>query len=227
MPENDNVRLAQELSEQDLPDQERTRWEELIEIAEVLLLAFVAIATAWSGYQAAKWDGKQSMSYGAATAYRFQADAASTYGGQELSADAAMFTAWLQATSAHDGTLANLYVRRFTPDFRTAFAAWLKTDPLTNPAAPPGPGYMPQYHNPGLIAAAQLNRRAAAADDQGTAAGEHAEEYVRDTVLFAAVLFLVGLAQRFKIRHVRIATTTLAFALLIFTAVSVIQLPRT
>ena len=177
--------------------------------------------------RAAKWDGKQSRSYGAATAYRFQADADSTYGGQELAADASMFTAWLQATSAHDGTLANLYVRRFTPDFRTAFVAWLKTDPLTNPAAPPGPAYMPQYHNPGFTAAAQLNLRAIAAEDQGTAAGEHAEDYVRDTVLFAAVLFLVGLAQRFKLRHIRIITTTLAFALLAFTAVSVIQLPRT
>jgi hypothetical protein len=55
-----------------------------------------------------------------------------------------MFTAWLQATSAHDSQLAALYVRRFTPDYRTAFQAWLKTDPLTNPGAPAGPAYMPQ-----------------------------------------------------------------------------------
>jgi len=137
-----------------------------------------------------------------------------------------MFTAWLQAVSAHDGKLATLYVRRFTPDYRTAFLAWLKTDPLKNPNAPPGPGYMRQYRNPGLVAAARLNARASAAFAQGTAAGGTAERYVRDTVLFAAVLFLVAIAQRFKIRNIRYAANALAFALLVYAAVSVAQLPR-
>jgi hypothetical protein len=45
-------------------------------------------------------------------------------------------------------------------------------------------------------------------------------------VLFAAVLFLVAIAQRFKLRNVRVATTGVALALLIYTAVSVSQLPR-
>ena len=46
-------------------------------------------------------------------------------------------------------------------------------------------------------------------------------------MLFAAVLFLVAIAQRFKLRNIRVAITTVAFALLIYTAVSVAQLPRT
>ena len=49
---------------------------------------------------------------------------------------------------------------------------------------------------------------------------------VRDTVLFASVLFLVAIAQRFKVRSVRIATTTVAFGLAIFTTVAVLTLPR-
>jgi hypothetical protein len=49
----------------------------------------------------------------------------------------------------------------------------------------------------------------------------------RDTVLFAAVLFLVAIAQRLELRNIRIAATTVAFALLIYTAISVAQLPRT
>lgn len=56
------------------------------------MLAVVAVAAAWSGYQSVKWDGQQSL-YGHATTDRFKADAASTYGGLELSADVAMFTA--------------------------------------------------------------------------------------------------------------------------------------
>ena len=53
-----------------------------LEIIEVVVLAIVAIATAWSGYQATKWDGQQLLVYGQASRDRFQADAASTYGGQ-------------------------------------------------------------------------------------------------------------------------------------------------
>ena len=32
---------------------------EMIEIIEALILALVAVATAWSGYQAAEWAGKR------------------------------------------------------------------------------------------------------------------------------------------------------------------------
>lgn len=232
MPEEINVEFSRKLSEpeggegEEGGEKRKARWEVLIEIVEVAVLAIVAIATAWSGYQAARWDGQQSLLYGQATADRFKADAASTYGGQELSADSAMFTAYLQARSAGDSKLEMLYIRRFTPDYRVAFAAWLKTEPFTNPAAPPGPGYMPQYRNPSLESAARLNTLASATFDQGTAARDTAERYVRDTVLFASVLFLVAIAQRFKVRAVRVATTTVAFALAAYTSFAVAILPR-
>jgi hypothetical protein len=83
--------------------------------------------------------GRPAVAVIRASADRFRADAASTYGGQELSADSAMFTAYLQARSAGDRKLEAVYVRRCTPDYRAAFFAWLKTDPFTNPAAPAGP----------------------------------------------------------------------------------------
>lgn len=37
-------------------------------------------------------------------------------------------------------------------------------------------------------------------ENDGTAARDTAERYLRDTVLFASVLFLVAIAQRFKVR---------------------------
>jgi hypothetical protein len=204
----------------------RKHWETFVEIIEVLVLAIVAVATSWSGYAAARWDGQQSVLYGHATADRFKADAASTLGGQELVADASMFTGYLQAHSAADGKLAAVYVRRFTPDYRTAFLAWLKTSPFSNPAAPPGPGYMPQYHNPYLAAAGRYNTAAAATFDQGTAARDNAENYLRDTVLFATVLFVVAIAQKFKVRAVRVTTTAVALGLAAYTTAAVLTLPR-
>jgi hypothetical protein len=68
MPEEMNVEFSHKLSEQEDEQEERrekrkARWEVLIEIVEVAVLAIVAIATAWSGYQAARWDGQQSPLY--------------------------------------------------------------------------------------------------------------------------------------------------------------------
>ena len=126
----------------------RRRWEEVIEILEVVVLALAAIATAWSGYQAAKGDGRQSVLYSDASVDRVQANTAATLGQQRLAADGAMFGAWLQARAANSRQLQAMLERRFSPEYRTAFTAWLGTDPFTNPDAPPGPGSMPEYHNP-------------------------------------------------------------------------------
>ena len=72
--------------------------------------------------------------------------------------------------------LAALYVRRFSNEFRVAFEAWLKTNPFSNPNAPPGPSFMPEYRNPQILqgAAANHERRIF---DEGTAARKQSEEY--------------------------------------------------
>jgi hypothetical protein len=193
---------------------------------EVILLAIVAIATAYSGYQATKWDGQQSLLYGQASRDRFQADAASTTGGQYLAADATFFTAWLQAHSVNDASLQSFYVRRFTPEYRVASNAWLATDPFTNPKAPAGPGAMPEYHNPYLAQADRLNAQASAAFDQGTTDRDTGDQYVKYSVLFASVLFLVALSQRPKAHVARAILSTFSFALLIYVLISVLRLPH-
>lgn len=226
MPEGMNVEIAHKLSEHETSGAHRGRWHELLEVVEVAILAIVAVATAWTGLQATKWDGRQSLLYGQATRDRFEAEAASTLAGLQLSADASMFTGWLQARAAGDTQLQATYVRRFTPDYRAAYEAWLKTDPFVNPAAPPGPAAMPSYHNPNQDKANRLNAAAAATFDQGTTARDNADRYVRDTVLFAAVLFLVAVAQRFKATRARMAIGVIAFGLLTFVVISVAQLPR-
>jgi hypothetical protein len=213
MPEQMNVEVAHKLSEREQAPGEKRRWEELIEILEVVVLAMAAIATAWSGYQAAKGDGQQSVLYSDASVDRIQANTAATLGQQRLAADGAMFSAWLQARAASNPQLQTTFVRRFSPEYRTAFVAWLDTKPFTNPDAPPGPGYMPAYHNPQMEQATELNEKAATLEHAGTEARHTAEEYVRATVLFALVLFLIAVGQRFRIRGVRIATIAMAFGL--------------
>lgn len=227
MPEEMNVEAAYALSERgaDAPE-ERRRWKELGEIFEVVILAIVAVATAWSGYQAARWDGRQAFLYGVSTRIRVEADEAATLGGQQRLLDVSTFNTWIEVSALGKDRVADLYVDRFSPEFRVAFDAWLLTRPLSNPDAPPGPSFMPQYHNSRIEHAAELNERANEAFDRGTEARETADRYVRQTVLFATVLFLIAISQRFTYRAVRQTATALAGALMIFALVGVAALPR-
>jgi hypothetical protein len=229
MPEGANVEVAHKLSESGHDHATNTsgkRWYGLVEAAEVAILAVVAVATAWSGFQASQWDGEQSFQYGQSSRLRFEAEAASTLAGQELSADSAMFTAWLQAHAAGDVALENEMSRRLTPDYHEAFDAWLATDPFNNPDAPPGPAAMPQYHPPNKVKADALNAEASAAFADGTEARETGDKYVRDTVLFATVLFLVAIGQRFTSHRARLAVNSIAGIVLVYTLASVVSLPR-
>ena len=229
MPEGMNVEIAHHLSEHDESGERelhRARLHHIVEIVEVSLLAVVAVATAWSGYQAARFDGQQTLLYGQSSRLRFEAEAASTLGGQEVAADSAGFNTWQQAQAAGQTALMAEIARRFTPDYHKAFEAWLGTDPLHNPNSPPGPGYMPGFSNQNMEKAAHLNAQASAHFDEGTAARETGEKYVRDTVLFASVLFLVAMAQRQRSHGARVAANVIAIALLMFVMYSVIILPR-
>jgi hypothetical protein len=163
--------------------------------------------------------------YSAASVVRIQANTAATLGQQRLAADGAMFSAWLEARAADDRQLQAILERRFSPEYRTAFAAWQATEPFTNPDAPPGPGFMPEYHNPQMEQAETLNKQAATREKAGTEARHTAEEYVRATVLFALVLFLVAVGQRFRLRGVRIATIAMASGLFAYGLYQVLTLP--
>jgi hypothetical protein len=226
VPEQINVEVAHKLSEREKAAREKRLWEEVVEIVEVVMLALAAIATAWGGYQSAKGDGRQSVLYSEASVDRVQANTTATLGAQRLAADAATFNAWLQARAAHDAKLQAMLVRRFSPEYRTAFAAWLRTAPFSSASAPPGPGYMTQYHNPQVEQAERLNERAEVAEEEGTQAREVAEKYVGAAVLFALVLFLVAVSQRFRVRGVRIAAIAMAFGLLSYATYDIATLPR-
>src|SRR5213592_221881 len=210
MPEGGNVEVAQHLSDHTHVPPPRAAWQERVEVVEVIILAVVAIATAWSGYQAARWDGTQSVDYGVSSRLRTQANDASLLGGQERLLDVSTFNTWIEAREQGDEKLAAIFVKRFSPEYRVAFDAWLTTHPFSNPDAPAGPIFMPEYHNAHTEQATELNDQATGLFEQGTEARETADRYVRQTVLFAMALFLIAIAQRFEYRGVRIAVVSLA-----------------
>jgi hypothetical protein len=199
---------------------------EILEIIEAVVLAVVAIATAWSGYQAALWNGHQSDLYGIASKLRVQAEAASILANQERLYDAATVAEWLKAEAQGQTKLAELFERRILPDFRPAFEAWKKTDPINKPNAPAGPQSMTEFHSPMTDEAARLNQQASETFERGNVARQHSDEYVRVTVTLATVLLLMAISQRFKVHAIRVGLAIVATLLLCFPVYRIFTLPR-
>ena len=116
-------------------------------------------------------------------------------------------------------------LRRFRPAFKVAFDAWMATDPLHNPHAPPGPTYMRQYKVPAQAQAYALDDKATAKFSEGTQAGLTGDNYVQITVFLAAVLFLVGIGSSFRLHGVRYALITFGTVLLIVAVVLILRQP--
>ena len=228
MPEDLNAEIAGGLAEAGLTPTPPTssRWERTVEILEAVVLAIVAVATAWSGYQAARWDGRQAEFYGEASTMRVQADQQLTLGGQQKLLDVTTFNTWIEAQNDHRADLAALYERRFSPEFKVAFDAWLAADPFTNPDVPPGPSFMPEYVNPQIEQGEQLNVQATQVFDEGTDARGIADDYIRTTVVLASVLFLLAIAQRFRVRGVRLAVLAVSGVLLLYGMITITSFRR-
>jgi hypothetical protein len=230
MQDDLNIEIAGTLSEgrgkDAQPRPPKTGWEEVVEILEAFLLAFVAIATAWSGFQAARWDGRETELYAQASTIRVGADQILTLGGQQRLLDVTTFNTWIEARFEGRTELMELYERRFSPEYKVAFDAWLATDPFSNPEAPPGPSFMPEYVNPQLERGAEMNELANRRFVEGTAARGHADDYIRTTVMLATVLFLIALSQRFRVRRVRYGVLAVAGGLMIFGLATILTYPR-
>jgi len=222
---NANIEVSSQLREHAPQGDGRAR-AEILEILEAILLAVVAVATALSGYQAARFDGMSGKDYATASRYRVQSEQTSLTSNQTLIYNSGTLTAWLQAEVDHNTKLADLLARRFTPIYEAAFKAWLKTDPLSNPNAPPGPRYIPQYKDPLVGVADALSAKSTEAYDHGVESRDHADDYVRLTVILAAVLFLIAIGQRFHIRGVRLGVLGIAGALIVYAMVLLATYPR-
>jgi hypothetical protein len=222
MPEHVHVHMPHELAE---PGDAVGRRERVLEIVAALLLSLATLGIAWSGYQAAKWSGIQARRYTQASTARSLANRASTLAGQERTQDLLNFNRWLEVTTDGREELAALYERRFRPEFRPAFDAWVAADPLHDPSAIATPLLEKEYVLADSVKADQLERLGDERFVQGKDATEHADEYVFITVFFAVVLFFAGISLRFAWFPLRIVILAAGVGLLGFGAFRLGSLP--
>ena len=139
--------------------QKSSRLEFTIEILEAIILALVALATAWSGFQAAQWNGHQAELYSEANSLNLEAANLTISAGQEHLYNTNTLNAWLNANMQGNKKIAQFYERRFLAEYKIAFDAWIRTDPFNNSEAPTGPSYMPGYRSSKMEEAGNLSQR--------------------------------------------------------------------
>ena len=221
------MKIAHELGEKNGNNaQQSSRLEFTIEILEAIILALVALATAWSGFQAAQWNGHQAELYGEANSLDLDAASLTTSAGQDHLYNTNVLNAWLNAHMQGQKQITQFYERRFLDEYKIAFDAWIKTDPFNNSEAPPGPSYMPGYRSSKMEKASNLSNEALSNFNQGTKARATADDYVLNTVFLATVLVLAAMSQRFHIRSIRTGLIILSFLLLLFDIMNISMLRR-
>jgi hypothetical protein len=189
---------------------DQTTLDHRIEIIAAVILSVTTILTAWTAFQSSKWSGVQAIAFSEAGANRTESVRSSTLAGQQTAIDVALFTQWVQATATENDDLGDFVRERFRPEFVPAFETWLASDPLDNPEAASSPFAEADYELAAAAEAERLEQLAEQRAQDARDANQRSDNYVLMTVLFAVVLFFVGVGTRFESVQVRIGLLSLA-----------------
>jgi hypothetical protein len=201
------------------------RKRDWVEIGATVLLAFAAVATTWSSYQATRWNGEQAKTSGRVNKARIEATRASGLANAQQQVDVATFMQWVDSYARGEATLERFYRARFRPEFSPAFNAWLETRPLKTKGAPLTPFAMPQYR---LAARAEADRLDQTAEELAAEVRrdiQRSSNYVLGVVLFAVALFFAGMSTKLSAANLRKAVLAVGCVLFLGTVAWIATFP--
>jgi hypothetical protein len=196
-----------------------------VELIATVLLAVAAVATAWSSYQATRWNGEQTKAGARTNALRLDAARAQGLAEAQTQVDVATFTQWVDAYARDERMLTDFYFKRFREEFKPAVNAWIATRPLKTEDAPLTPFAMPEYRLAASADADRLDAEAEASAATVRANIQHASNYVLGVVLFAVALFFAGMSTKLRAVRLRVITLGLGCAIFLGTAVWIATFP--
>jgi hypothetical protein len=185
------------------------RWDALAAI----VLALAAVLSAWAAYQSTRWSGEQANAYAESSALRAAAGQHGTAASRQIQIDVSTFLGWSEAMTAGDRAQADFVRERFRPELTPAFEAWLATAPSPGELPPGTPFTMPQYVLAEQGTADDLNAQADARLADAQEFNQVADDFVLVAVVFASVLFVAGIASRFRQPRIRGGLSLLAAGL--------------
>ena len=202
-----------------------TRKRDWVEVGATVLLACAAVSTAWSSYQATRWNGEQAKTSGPVNKTRLEAARASGLANAQQQVDVATFMQWVDSYARGETELVNFYRERFRPEFKPAFEAWIATKPLVTEGAPRTPFVMPEYRLAARTEAARLDERAEELSAQVRRNIQRASNYVLGVVLFAVALFFAGMSTKLTAPGLRKALLVVGCVLFVCTVVWIATFP--
>ena len=205
-----------------MTDAQRRDW---VEIGATVLLALAAVATAWSSYQASRWNGEQAKTAGSVNKTRILAARSAGLANSQQQVDVATFIQWVDSYANGETRLMRFYRKRFRPEFSPAFNAWIATKPLETKGAPPTPFAMPQYRLAAREEATRLDRTADELSAQVHRNIQRSTDYVLGVVLFAVALFFAGMSTKLPSPGQRKAMLVMGCIIFLGTAVWIATSP--
>jgi len=211
-----------------------------VDIVATIVMAFAALATAWSAFQSDQWGDTMSFSLNEAGAARTESTRSFTRAGQLSSIDVATFLAWVEAVQREsaageidttDGyqpdpdTLSGFLYARFRPEFLTAMEAWLATRPLLNPDSPPTPFAMEEYQVAEEVEAQRLLEEAQTKAALAHTADDNDDKYVISTIIFAGIFLFAGLSTKMRSRQGQFLMLGFSIVLLLFGVIFLLTVP--
>jgi hypothetical protein len=195
------------------------------EVFVTVLLIVAATAASWSSYQTTRWNGEQAKAAGRTSAIRIDAARSAGLASSQTQVDVATFIAWTDADRSGDAELAEFYVDRFRPEFRTAFDAWLDSDPFVDVSAPKTPFAMPEYAVATREEADLLDVEAEASSAEVARNIQRSSNYVLTVVLYTIALLFAGMAAKMANRRLRTAVIVAGYVLFLVALSWVTTLP--
>jgi hypothetical protein len=196
-----------------------------IEIAAALLLALAAVTTAWSSYQASRWNGEQAKTASAVNKTRLDAARADDLATSQTQVDVATFVQWVDAYAQEQTELADFYRARFRAEFKPAFEAWLATKPLQTAGAPPTPFAMQEYRLDAATEADRLDAQAEVLAAEVRQSIQRSTNYVLGVVLCAVALFFAGISTKLGTPRLQALMVALGWAIFLVAVVWVATSP--
>lgn len=197
----------------------------IFEPIALVLLSLATVGTAWCSFQAAAWGGLSQRVTNLSAAASRRAVTAQLQAYQVALLDVLLFSQHMNARASSNDTLARFYSDRFRGEAKTAFEAWMATQPFENANAPAHP-FVPDLYKPRLFDEAREGEaESQRLWQQAGEAGRTSRSYVLLTVLLASALFCGGTASKFDAAWIRQAVVMVGLAAFLFAAGRLLLLP--
>ena len=165
--------------------------DQKIEIISAVMLAVIIVAIAWCAYQSTLWNGIQTFKLRDVNSNSLHYVLKTLQQGQHSMVDAMTFIEYINALHDKKQELTEFYFERFRPEMKTVVQAWLETDPLNNPNAPPNPFAMSQYNRTFTLEAQQFAKESELKLEEAQQANKNSDNYVLMTVIYILVYYLL------------------------------------